>query len=127
MPRLSVLDPNGAAIRHVDGPRAFTTYAEAAQASRFLRSDGDRSSARRLVIVGRTSPVVYASLKKMFASNPSVRVILDRRVRPDRRHTRLAPMAVERRRAERRVRPEIDDLLKHPGRAVVVLRETHRA
>jgi hypothetical protein len=124
VPRVSVLDGRGEPVNHIDGPHAFRTYAQAAEASRFLLIGAAARARRRVVIVGRTSPLVYESLQRMFADNPNVHVILDRHVRADRRHLRLTPMAVERRRAERRVRPEVDDLLRRPGRAVVVLGES---
>ena len=63
--------------------------------------------ARMLFIVSRTEPGRYAYVKHVFASD-TVDVILDRR-REDRRQG-PSPVAVEKRRGERRVRIPTTDL-----------------
>jgi hypothetical protein len=75
---------------------------------------------RRLVIVALTNLVEYEILRQTFANDTSVQVILDRRVRADRRWSR-GRVAVERRRADRRTRPEVDRQLQSHGRATVTL------
>src|SRR5207247_10328117 len=60
-----------------------------------------------LFVVSRHAPKQYEYLKRVFANDKRVIVILDRRV-GERRKTSSAP-AGERRRADRRSSPAIDD------------------
>ena len=63
--------------------------------------------ARLLIIVSRTNPAQHTYLKHVFGSQTED-VILDRRV--GERRQRLAPVAAERRRIERRQRDISQDL-----------------
>ena len=68
---------------------------------------------KELVVVSREQPELYASLKREFAGDPDVLVVLDRR-RADRR-TRAATPASDRRRQERRSYQEVDALRTATG------------
>ena len=71
-----------------------------------------------LFIVNRVHPDLYEDLRKRFASDTNVKVILDRRLGA--RRTRTAPAAAERRRAERRSRPEVDQKLQSASHTMIV-------
>src|SRR5438552_1236842 len=70
-----------------------------------------------LFVVSRHAPKQYEYLKRVFANDKRVIVILDRRV-GERRKTSSAP-AGERRRADRRSSPAIDDRVRRRGWAMV--------
>jgi chromosome segregation ATPase len=70
-----------------------------------------------LVIVNRLHPDVCEDLRARFAGDTNVRVILDRRLGARRRRT--APAAAERRRAERRSRPDVDEKLRTASHTIV--------
>src|SRR5438132_13677382 len=70
-----------------------------------------------LFVVSRHAPKQYEYLKRVFANDKRVIVILDRRV-GERRKTSSAP-AGERHRADRRSRPAIDDRVRRRGWAMV--------
>ena len=74
---------------------------------------------RTLFVVSRHHPDLYAYLRERFASDANVEVILDRRVGQRRR--RAAPAAVERRRADRRTRPEVEMELQTRSHAIVTI------
>jgi hypothetical protein len=68
--------------------------------------------ARHLFIVSRHHLELYNYLRERFASDTNVEVILDRRV--GQRRERVSHVASERRRHERRRRPEADaELMTH--------------
>jgi hypothetical protein len=71
----------------------------------------------RLFVVARRDPELYGYLRARFADEAGVSVVLDRRVEMRRR--RALPAAAERRRAERRTRPEIDEQLRTTSLAIV--------
>jgi len=71
-----------------------------------------------LFIVNRLHPDLYEDLRKRFASDPNVKVTLDRRLGA--RRMRTAPAAAERRRAERRSRPEVDQKLQTASHTMIV-------
>ena len=71
-----------------------------------------------LFIVNRVHPDLYEDLRKRFASDTNVKVIFDRRLGA--RRTRTAPAAAERRRAERRSRPEVDQQLQTASHTMIV-------
>ena len=71
-----------------------------------------------LFIVNRLHPDLYEDLRKRFASDTNVKVILDRRLGA--RRMRTAPAAAERRRAERRARPEVDQKLQTASHTMIV-------
>jgi len=71
-----------------------------------------------LYIVNRVHPDLYEDLRKRFARDTNVSVILDRRLRA--RRMRTAPAAAERRRAERRSRPEVDQKLRTAAHTMIV-------
>src|SRR5262247_1635123 len=71
----------------------------------------------QLFIVARRHPELYDYLSTRFIDDGRVAVILDRRFAPRRR--RMLPAAAERRRADRRTRPEIDEQLRTTSVAIV--------
>ena len=74
---------------------------------------------RTLFIVSREHPDLYAYLRERFASDRGVEVVLDRRVAQRRRHD--AAHQVERRRAERRTRPEVELELQSRSHAILTI------
>src|SRR5438876_8826767 len=70
-----------------------------------------------LFVVSRHAPKQYEYLKRVFANDKRVIVILDRRV-GERRKTSSAP-AGERRRADRRSSPAVDDQVRRRGWAMM--------
>ena len=71
----------------------------------------------QMFIVARRHPELYDYLSGRFADDTSVAVILDRRQAPRRR--RALPAAAERRRVDRRSRPEVDEQLRATALAIV--------
>jgi hypothetical protein len=69
------------------------------------------SAKRHLLIISRYHPGLYDYVARRFAGEPNVQVILDRRRGSDRR-ARPSHPPVERRAAERRTRPDIDQALR---------------
>jgi len=76
--------------------------------------------ARPLVIVSRQHPDLYVSLSQRFSGEARVEVILDRRL-ADRRREDISAH-VERRRRDRRSRPDIDAQLQVRSHVIVALR-----
>jgi hypothetical protein len=72
-----------------------------------------------LFIVSRQHPDLYEYLRGRLTADGDVRVIADRRLGERRR--RSAPAAAERRRADRRSQPEIDEQLRRHAHAIVTL------
>src|SRR5213076_3161842 len=70
-----------------------------------------------LFVVSRDAPDRYEYLKRVFAGDSRVRVILDRRA-VERRKTPFPPGG-ERRRADRRSKSETEDRLRQQGWAMV--------
>ncbi len=70
-----------------------------------------------LFIVARGEPHLYETLRREFAGEPSVEIVLDRRVGERRRG--CTPPSVERRQGERRSHAEAEDYLRTLGWAVV--------
>jgi FtsZ-binding cell division protein ZapB len=79
----------------------------------------------QLFIVARRYPELYDYLSARFADDANVAVVLDRRLGPRRR--RALPAAAERRRAERRARPDVDEQLRATSLAVVTAPKTASA
>jgi chromosome segregation ATPase len=71
----------------------------------------------RLFVVARRDPELHGYLRARFADDAGVSVVLDRRAETRRR--RALPAAAERRRADRRTRPEIDEQLRATSLAIV--------
>jgi hypothetical protein len=71
----------------------------------------------RLFIVAQRHPELYEYLSSRFADEADVSVVLDRRLAARRR--RALPAAAERRRTERRSRPDVDAQLRTTSLAVV--------
>ena len=76
-----------------------------------------QATPRHLLIVARSEPMLYEYVKRTFAGEDTVEVILDRRL-GERRRASASP-AVERRRADRRSSLPIRDRLRSAGWAVV--------
>ena len=74
---------------------------------------------RTLFIVSRQHSDLYAYLRERFASDHGVEVVLDRRVAQRRRRDAAYP--VERRRAERRGRPEVELELQTRSHAILTI------
>src|SRR2546422_1021416 len=74
---------------------------------------------RQLIIVAGNRAHLYEHLKRGFAGNGTVRVLLNRRVMP--RRARSGPYEAERRRADRRLPSKVDALLRAIGWAIVPL------
>ena len=74
---------------------------------------------RTLFIVSRQCRDLYAYLTERFATDDAVEVILDRRVL-ERRRSPDSP-TLERRRADRRRRPEVEEELQTRSHAILTL------
>jgi hypothetical protein len=74
-------------------------------------SGGGPRPPRHLLIISRYHPALYDYVRARFASEGGVEVILDRR-RGRERRTGEGTSAVERRFADRRVRPQVDMALR---------------
>jgi len=74
---------------------------------------------RQLIIVAGDRAHLYEHLKRGFAGNGTVRVLLNRRLKA--RRGRSAPYEGERRQADRRVPSKVDALLRAIGWAIVPL------
>lgn len=71
-----------------------------------------------MFIVGRSRRALHDSLRRTFADDDFVQVVLDRRV-AERRRRRARPRKTERRQGERRAQREIDKQLRARAYAVV--------
>jgi hypothetical protein len=76
-----------------------------------LTGQGSACAKRHLLIISRHHPALYDYVRERFAAEPTVAVILDRRRGRDRR-TQRGEADVERRSAERRIRPDVDAALR---------------
>jgi hypothetical protein len=74
---------------------------------------------RNLFVVSRRHPDLYEYLRERFASDPAVEVILDRRI--GQRRQNVAVSVTERRRAERRKRPEVEIELQNRSHAIITI------
>jgi hypothetical protein len=83
------------------------------------RHDDPPETVRQLIIVAGDRAHLYEHLKRGFAGNGTVRVLLNRRVIA--RRARSGPYETERRQADRRVRAKVDALLCAIGWAIVPL------
>jgi hypothetical protein len=75
--------------------------------------------ARTLYVIARRDPELYQYLRERFASDLAVDVVLDRRLTE--RRQRYIPRQSERRRIDRRRRPEVDAELQSRSHAIVTL------
>lgn len=75
--------------------------------------------ARQLVIVAREHQDLYLYLRERFAGEAQAEVLLDRRIGDRRREPVRVPAASERRRGDRRARPDVDEMLR--SRSHVIL------
>jgi hypothetical protein len=83
------------------------------------RHDDPSEMVRQLVIVASNRAHLYEHLKRGFAGNETVRVLLNRRVIA--RRARSGPYETERRQADRRLPSKVDALLRAIGWAIVPL------
>jgi len=74
---------------------------------------------RTLFVVSRRHPDLYDYLRERFASDSAVEVIADRRVSERRREQ--VPRDDERRRADRRRRPEVEVELQTRSHAIITI------
>jgi hypothetical protein len=101
-------------------------FQPAMRLSRMFRKEGGdgepgSSTKRQLFIVGRDRAKLYDYVRRAFADNPTVQVVLDRRVGDRRRGAPpTAGRVPERRRADRRNR-DISAQLRALGWAIVLL------
>jgi hypothetical protein len=72
---------------------------------------------RTMYIVARDHPELFAYLRDRFSSDGTVEVILDRRFAQ--RRQRSSDYTPDRRRADRRSRPEIDEELQLRAHAII--------
>jgi hypothetical protein len=79
--------------------------------------DDSPETVRQLIIVAGDRAHLYEHLKRGFAGNGTVRVLLNRRVIA--RLARSGPCEVERRQADRRLPSKVDALLRAIGWAIV--------
>jgi hypothetical protein len=77
--------------------------------------------ARQLVIVARGHPDLYLYLRHRFADEAQAEVLLDRRLRQRRAEQVPVPAAAERRRQDRRARPDVDAMLRSRSHVIVNL------
>ncbi len=78
------------------------------------------ASGRRLLIVARDWRTFYKTVAREFAGDERTEVVQDRRLR-ERRHHVAGIRMFERRRADRRQRPNVDEELRRAGYVVVSL------
>jgi hypothetical protein len=83
------------------------------------RHDDPPEMVQQLIVVAGDRAHLYEHLKRGFAGNGTVRVLLDRRVIT--RRARSGPYEVERRHADRRLPSKVDALLRAIGWAIVPL------
>jgi hypothetical protein len=74
---------------------------------------------RVVFVVSRDHRDLYAYLSERFSTDTAVEVVLDRRVAE--RRQRDAPHDVDRRRSDRRRRPEVDAELQVRSHAIITL------
>lgn len=75
---------------------------------------------RTMYIVARDHPELFAYLRDRFSCDGTVEVILDRRF-AQRRQGNAPPHSPERRRADRRRHPEVDEELQIRAHAIITL------
>ena len=75
--------------------------------------------ARYLFVVSRRDSALFTYLKERFADDTNVTIVLDRRQGERRRWPEVVPM--ERRRRDRRARPEVDAELQSSSYTVITL------
>jgi len=83
------------------------------------RHDDPPETVRQLIIVAGDRAHLHEHLKRGFAGNGTVRVLLNRRVIA--RRERSGPYEAERRQADRRLPSKVDALLRAIGWAIVPL------
>jgi len=76
---------------------------------------------RQLVIVARGHPDLYSYLRQRFADEEQAEVLLDRRIGQRRGEPVPVPAAAERRRQDRRGRPDVDTMLRSRSHVIVNL------
>lgn len=74
---------------------------------------------RNVFVVSRQHPDLYHYLRERFASDSAVEVVLDRRV--SERRQRHTPYGTDRRRVDRRRRPEVERELQTRSHAVITI------
>ncbi len=77
--------------------------------------------ARQLVIVARGHPDLYQYLRQRFSDEAQAEVLLDRRLGQRRAEHVPVPAAVERRRQDRRGRPDVDAMLRSRSHVILNL------
>jgi hypothetical protein len=83
------------------------------------REEPSPRAAKQILVIARDRQKLYEYVRRAFAGNPTVEVVLDRR-RGERR-TADRPGAPDRRRGDRRLRLEVEDHLRTQGWAIVRL------
>ena len=80
---------------------------------------------RTVYIVARDHPELFAYLRDRFSCDGNVEVILDRRFAQRRQHS--SAYTPERRRADRRRRPEVDEELQIRAHVIITLSDPSSA
>jgi hypothetical protein len=89
--------------------------------ARFLGSRGRTAEAiRQIVVVARTHASLFEHLRRAFAGNPTVQVVMDRRA-GDRRRQPNGHLP-DRRLVDRRLRRDVEGALRTRGWTIVRLR-----
>ena len=112
-----LVDPTTGRVLESSWTDRWTAYDSAARA----RAEGERRldplGHRRLVIVAREEPELHAWLVRKFTGEAGVEIVRDRR--HGERRVRPTGLLLERRRSERRQRPDVDAEVRARGWALV--------
>jgi len=118
--------PDVPSLRKRDVDRALAVHGQASSArdprcpdAAAKQPDDPPETVRQLIIVAGDRAHLYEHLKRGFAGNGTVRVLLNRRVIA--RRARSGPCETQRRQADRRMPSKVDALLRAIGWAIVPL------
>ena len=118
--------PDVPSLRKRDVDRALAVHGQASSArdprcpdAAAKQPDDPPETVRQLIIVAGDRAHLYEHLKRGFAGNGTVRVLLNRRVIA--RRARSGPCETQRRQPDRRMPSKVDALLRAIGWAIVPL------
>ena len=101
------------------GASAVLSLETAWNKAKFPGIQTEEQMGRNLFVVSRRYPDLYEYLRERFASDSAVEVILDRRIAQRRQSNQAA--SAERRRADRRRRPEVETELETRSHAIITI------